>query len=461
MKRRSLLVIVALVGCSEEPDLKDTPPVDSGTPVEDAPVDTTPIDTGPSSCPPPGAPIDHPSTLETDETWGAGIHQIKFTVSIRKGATLTLEPCAVVRIAPSHGISVGTSLEAGNLVAKGTAERPVTIERLTTAWASVLVSAKGKADLTYTKLIGGGGTASRGGAMLHLFGDQMLPLQVLAKVSHVTVEGSAKFGVVTEGRGGFDPASDDLVIRGSAMMPALMTAPALGSLPPGTYTGNTTDTIMISGTQAGELLVADTAIHDRGVPYQVGGEGRFGELSVVGVLGTDPTLTIEAGVVLKFLKSGGLFIERASGGEAAKGSLIVKGTADKPVVFTSAEAAPMPGDWRGMWFGGIPSAKNSVDRARIEYAGGNSFTSNASCGTPVSAMSNATVGAILIMGPPTGAFITNTTFLKSAGNGIERGWRGSATSFLPTNTFTEVAFCNETYPKDALGACPMPVPCPR
>lgn len=459
MKRRSLVAIVALVGCSDEPDLKDTPPVDSGAPIEDAPVETT--DTAPVSCPPPGAPIDHPAALEADETWGAGIHQIKFTVSIGKGATLTLEPCAVVRIAPSHGISVGTSLEAGTLIAKGTVDRPVVIERLTTAWASVLVSAKGKADFSYTKIIGGGGTASRGGANLHLLGDQMLPLQVLAKVSHVTIEGSAKFGIVTEGRGGFDPGSDDLVVRGSAMMPAFMTAPALGSLPAGTYTGNTTDTIMISATQAGEMLAADMTIIDRGVPYQVGGEGRFGELSVGGLAGTDPTLTIEAGVVLKFTKAGGLFIDRAGSGLAAKGSLIVKGTADKPVVLTSAAAAPLPGDWRGLWFGGIPSAKNSVDRARIEYAGSNTGAANASCGTPVSATMNLTNGAILIMGPPSGAFVTNTTILKSAANGIERAWRGTATSFLPTNTFTEVAFCHETYPKDAMGACPATVPCPR
>ena len=454
---RSTLLIVALVGCSETPENKETPPGDAMPEV---------VDTATASCPPPtGAPVEHSGNIVANETWGAGIHLIKFTVGVRKNATLTLDSCAVVRVMPNYGIAVGTPTvgDGGTLTTKGTADRPVVIERAnaTTAWADVLVSGKGRVDLSYTKLIGGGGAGSRGGALLHIVGDQNLPLQALAKVNHVTLEGAAKFGVVTEGHGGFDPASDDLVVRGSTLLPMMMTAPALGTIPVGTYTGNTTDAIRISGTQAGEILDQDVAIHDRGVPYLVGGEGRFGELSVVGVAGTVPTLTIDPGVTLKFIKAGGLFIERASGTLPAKGALIVNGTADKPVVFTSAEPTPAPGDWRGMWFGGVPSAKNKVDHARIEFAGGATGTQSASCGTPLRTDSNVNEAAILIMGPPANAFVTNTTIVKSKANGIERAWRGAATSFLPTNTFTDVAYCFETFPKDDLGACPTPAPCPR
>lgn len=57
---------------------------------------------------------------------------------------------------------------------------------------------------------------------------------------------------------------------------------------------------------------------------------------------------------------------------------------------------------------------------------------------------------------PTGP---GTRIVKSATNGIDRGWRGGAIDFLADNTF-DVAGCKQTYPKDTNGACPDPVPCP-
>jgi hypothetical protein len=455
--KRSLMVILALFGCSEDPDNKETPKAETGP-------DTAIEETAPTGCPPPtGAPIEHSGNVEADQTWAAGIHHIKFSVGVRKNATLTLEPCAVVRVAPNYGIQVGTGNvgDGGTLIAKGTADRPVVIERLTTAWADVVVFPKGKVDLAYTRIVGGGAAGSRGGALLHIYGDQYQPLQALAKLDHVTLDGGAKYGLVTEGHGGLDPASTDLVIKGSAQMPAFLTAPSLGTLPIGTYTGNTTDAIRVSGTSAGEILEQDVAIHNRGVPYVVGGEGRFGELSVVGVTGTVPTLTIEAGVTIRFIKNGGLFAERATSTSPARAAIVIKGTTDKPVVLTSDEGAPAAGDWRGLWFGGVPSDKNNIEYARIEYAGGATGTANFSCGTPVRTDTNRNEAAIMILGQPASAFVKNSTILKSAANGIERGWRGTDISFLATNTFTEVAYCFETYPKDAMGSCPMTVPCPR
>lgn len=465
--RFSLLLVLSLLGCSDDPDNKETKPNDTGTPDTGTPDTTSPEDTAPVGCPTPtGAPIEHGTNITKDETWGPGLHRVKFTVGVRSNATLTIAPCAVVQISPNYGIYVGTGNmgDGGKLIAKGTADQPIVIERFTagTAWADVLVNPKGYADLAYVTIRGGGGAGSRGGALLQLYADQYQPLQVLAKLDHVTLEGSAKYGLVTETRGGLDPSSTDLTIKGSALMPAFLGAPSLGTLPPGNYTGNTTDVIRVSGTAAGELLEEDVTIRDRGVPYEIGGEGRFGELSVVGKTGTEPVLTIEANVKIRFIKKGGLYIERSTGTSPAKGALVVKGTSAKPVVFTSAEAAPAAGDWQGLWFGGVPSAKNKIEYASIEYAGGQTGTANFSCGTPVRTDTNRNEAAIMILGVPSSAFVTNTTILKSASNGVERGWRGPSTySFIPTNTFTEVAYCQETYPRDNLGACPMPVPCPR
>lgn len=465
---RFALALVACLGCSENPDLKDTPPgdtdpMDTATPDTAAPDTGTP-DTATGPCVHSGAAIQHSGNIIANETWAAGVHEVRSTITIRGNATLTVEPCALVKVVANQAIRVGTGNvgDGGTLVAKGTADRPIRIEAVADAWGDILVSSQGRADLAYVEIVGGGSMAgSRAGATLHLFGDQTQPLQALAKVNNVTIEGSAKYGVITEGHGGFDSASDALTIRRSAQMPFFVTAPSLGTIPNGTYTGNTTDAIRVSGTGAYEAIDKDVTIRERGVPYVIGGEGRFGELSVVGAMGTVPVLTIEAGVTIRFIKNGGLYIERATGTFAAKGALVIKGTAAKPVVLTSAEPAPAAGNWIGVWFGGKPAPANSVEYARIEYAGGATGTVNFSCGTPPRTDSARNEAAVLILGEPTTAFIKNTTIAKSAANGIERGWWGGPTSFLPTNTFTDVAYCQETYPRDSSGGCPMTVPCPR
>jgi hypothetical protein len=150
-----------------------------------------------------------------------------------------------------------------------------------------------------------------------------------------------------------------------------------------------------------------------------------------------------------------MLVQRFVGDNAAQGALVVNGTAAKPVVFTSAEATPAAGDWLGIWFGEVPAPNDKIDYARIEYAGGLSSSGSDACNT------GNNDAAIRIFNLPSGAFVTNTTIQDSAGHGIDRGWRNdSKPDFLPTNTFTNVAKCKESYPKDTNGGCPTTVPCP-
>ena len=67
--------------------------------------------------------------------------------------------------------------------------------------------------------------------------------------------------------------------------------------------------------------------------------------------------------------------------------------------------------------------------------------------------------AIALYGEPSSSFITNTEIVSSAGDGIGRAWSGAPTDFLATNTFTSVAECNQSFPRDANGACPANSPC--
>jgi hypothetical protein len=476
----SILAIAAMGGCDEAKDVPamadaasniDAPAIDGMEPAMDTAtgVDAPPPDDGNDGgqgcVEPTGPAIEHNKTIMADETWGAGLHDVTFDIAIRKDATLTIEPCAIVSVIADRGISVGSGNagDGGKLIARGTADRPIVIQDKTGArWNDLLVNSNGEVDLAYVTFKNGGGKSARAGGSLHLYGDQYKPIQKLGKVDHVTILDSGKYGVVLEGRGAFADGSRDLTITRAGDMAMRVNAPAMGTIPSGTYAGNGTDAIRIMGSGGYEILDADVTLRDRGVPYVVGGDGAFNEMSVQGADGTAPVLTIEAGVVLKFGKvSSGLFIERASTTDPARGALRVLGTLEKPVTFTSNEPTPAPGDWTGIHLRGVPDPKNKIDYAIIEYAGGDTGTRGFSCGTPVSPDPPSNEAAIAIFGQPTSAFVTNTLISKSAANGIERAWTGVPVDFEATNTFSDVTWCKQTYPRPLMGMCPDPPPCPQ
>jgi hypothetical protein len=460
----SLFTLAGLAACEEETSPSGAPPpgvtfdgVDGGPKADggDPPVA--------SKCAAPTAAATvHNKTVETDETWGAGYHDVTFDVSVRN-ATLTIAPCAIVRVVPSRGLQIGFSNHtAGKIVAKGQADLPIVFEAkdASTKWSGVQVNPLGSADLAYVTIKDGGLVASsRGGGALHLLGDGTKPLQRLATVDHVTIEGAPKYGAVLESHGGFTDASHDLVVKGAGDVAMRVTSVGVGTIPTGSYVENAVGAIRIWGDQVNE----DVTFHDRGVPYVVGGDGMFPELSVQGADGISPLLTLEAGVVLKFAKQGsnnsGLFVERASTTSPARGALHALGTVAKPVVFTSAEATPAAGDWVGIFFRGIPDPRNKIDFARVEYAGADTGTAGFSCGTPASPNPGSNEAAIAIFGPPATAFVTNTAISHSAMNGIERAWTGTPIDFLATNTFTSVQYCRQTFPRPPTGSCPAPAPC--
>lgn len=407
----------------------------------------------------------HNKDIFADETWGPGLHVVTFTISVSKKATLTLAPCAVVRFTKDTGMFVGGASEGedGVLVAEGKADEPIVIEGTTTdKWKDIQVYPKGQARLRFVTLRGGGGPTSRNGATLHLYGDANKPAQALAKVESVTIEDSGKYGLFMETRGALSADSTGLTIRGSGDMPMRVSGATVSSVPPGNYTGNKNDTIRLAASAGYDVVADDQTIHDRGVPYFIGGDGALNELTIQGP--TTPVLTIEAGVTLRFPKStgsSGVWIDRSSSDVPAKGVLKVLGTAQKPVVFTSAEASPAAGDWIGLVFGGIPSANDKVEFARIDFAGGDTGIRNFSCGTPGSDDVPSNEAGIILLGKPVGQFVTNTTIANSAKNGIERGWFGDSIDFLPTNKFENIAFCTQTLNRPQVGICPDPPPCPK
>lgn len=447
---------VGATGC--EADDVAAEPADGGTAEPDA---------APPSCPKPTAgPTRHEYDVAEDEVWSADAspHVVDYDVRVRDGHTLTIEPCAEVLLKKGTHIQVafpGTPNVGGTLIAEGTADRPIRFAGSDgESWASLYVHAPGTARLSYVTFEGGGGGDFEDGSTIDVLGDDELPAKPLLYVDHVTIKGSKGAGVWLQRRATFIAGSKDLSITGSGNdehpFPLQIEEHAIDALPTGSYTGNRIDEILLrtSGTGvAGSGLTVDATLHERGVPYRMG-KSKLDDF-IVGPPGEGPptTLTIEAGVVMRFEKETALRVQTFTSEEPANATIRALGTAARPIVFTSAAAAPAPGDWRGLWFGGVPMDGNALDHVRIEYAGFDCRCSLATC-SDISEHD----GAIVLTGRPAGAFVTNSSFKAIAGHAVTQGFTGEFVDFRPTNTFDAVSGCVQTLPRPRSGSCSTPLP---
>ena len=247
--------------------------------------------------------------------------------------------------------------------------------------------------------------------------------------------------------------------------PVHVYARVVGSIPTGTYTGNSIDAIGISANVGTQGVVVDAqTMRDRGVPYHVGSGTDGGRMDIdSGINGQVAVLTIDPGVTIQFPPGGTLNVDAAHGPNPARGALIANGTAAKPIVLTSDKgAASAAGDWLGIGigfgFGGTLDARSVMQHAQVKFAGG-AGAGSSSCPVPGRVGNND--AAIRIFGPPATQFITNTEIVSSARDGIDRGWRADLRpDFLSSNTFTAVAARRQSTPSTKAGACPANPTCP-
>jgi hypothetical protein len=299
--------------------------------------------------------------------------------------------------------------------------------------------------------------------MIVATGDPSQPTQEVVHVEHVALSGSASNGIVLLDGAGFSAGSTDLRIDGSASYPISIWTRSAGTIPAGSYTGNTFDEILLpTNALAEQITMEDVTLHERGVPYHVGGLNSSGELRV-GTMPGQPvrTLTIEPGTTLRFKRNGLLAVEHYGSSEPASGALYAVGTPEKPIVFTSAEPAPMPGDWLGISFGGTPSDGSRIAFATVQFAGGGSSSGSFACPYP-KPIGVVVAAAIRIAGgKPSSQFVTDTTIADSLTHGIDRGWRDfDKLDFIASNTFVNIGSCLQTYPSDDVDLCPQAPPCP-
>jgi hypothetical protein len=395
----------------------------------------------------------------TDQIWAAedSPHVIPFDMTVSAG--IVIEPCSVVQL--GRGITV-TIADGGSIEADGeSGEGEIRFERQDPeiAWGSIRVLG-GTMALAHT-VVDGGGDPQNGAS--HIAAALLVRGRAGATepdgtlfVSDVVISGSLSNGVRIEENGAFTADSDDLVVVGSMGNPITAMFDGAGSIPAGEYTGNAGDEIILTDELTGGVA-HDMTLFDRGVPYVVGAPDQIADLRVDAGPGGLATLTIEAGVEMRF-RAGGVFrIDPDSAEEPATGALVALGTEDAPIVFTSWYASPAAGDWLGLTFGSEVSPTTQLDHVRVEFAGGEATSGSNSCPYPESDGINE--AAIRILGAPTSEFITNTEIVESANHGIDRGWRDDImVDFVDGNTF-DVRACRQTVSRTDAGVCPDPVPC--
>jgi len=455
------LVLCTLAACPPQEATTDSPDTDPSTGTTPPGTETgEQPTTGGEACPAPSAgPTMHDGEVGMDEVWTAdgSPHIVTRFVSVPEGATLTIEPCAEVRMQADAALVFGgsSSTVTSTLKAEGEPERPIRFVRDgDEPWSALVAYNPSQLLLAHVTLEGGGSDGFLYNASLVLRGTSETPTKKLAHVDHVTVKDSVGAGVLAQWTSGFLPGSTQLVVTGSGNetnpYPVRLGEHTLDSLPDGDYTGNLVDEIFIDdeGANSSGGLQEDSTMRDRGVPYHFADfqGSRFG----IGGPGQPlTTLTIEPGVIVKFFPGTALEIEHwTSEDQPATGALVAVGTPDKPIVFTSAAPDPKPGDWVGLWYGSVPASHNRLEYARIEYAGGE-------CGCVGFTCTDADEASILfIEGKPASAFIQNTTIAHSANHGISRGWLGSGPDFSASNTFEDIAGCNQTITRDEDNGCP-------
>jgi hypothetical protein len=444
------------------------PPPDAGLP--DAVAD---VDAGTAACPAPtGAGTTH-TRVTGDETWtlAGSPHVVANNLTIPASGSVTVEACAVVQIV--DGISI--SLD-GKLVTAGTAGRPVTItaQDPTKPWGwldATRTTAIPALDLAYTNLSNGGGGSQIGtgeqGAMVRVRGDvAVAPTQGLLKVNHVTLRGSASVGLLVLESGGFATGSTALTVTGSKDEPIAISPLSLSNLPDGDYSGNGVDRIVVTTHErlGVDGQTVDVTMHARNVPYRIGYYGDVAQLTIgPSAASGKSTLRIEAGAELRFAKTFGIDIPTVDANGALLGEIVANGTAAAPITFTSDEAAPLAGDWVGIFLRGNPTTATLLDHVTIQYAGNTSTgVKDFSCGTPGATSPNETMGALAFASdkPVVAQVLTHSVVSDSASNGVDRGWTGAVVDYAASNTFTRVANCAQTLPRPPSPAtCPSPLVC--
>jgi hypothetical protein len=340
------------------------------------------------ACPPAGgaSAIDHPAEVITsDTTWeGSRTHRVNGRIDVDSGA-LTIGACSRLEMAAGASIVVGQT-QAASLIARGTREFPIVMEGAPDAggpatWEGIqlyLPMARSSVLRWVTLRNAAGVSSVEGRAVVDVVGDgRHMYSNAPLIVRGVRIEGDGTTGCLETGlrvRDLFARAALDWSenhIEGCGGVPVSVDATSMGAVPAGTFIGNAINEIECTGGWTGASY---QLWRNPGIPYRVRTLIRLEEapLAVEGELydtNNDGLFAeVEAGTVFRFDPDAGLILG------PGRARLSTYGTREHPIIFTSSQANPQPGDWAGILISqahsaGRPAAPARFRGAIIEYAG--------------------------------------------------------------------------------------------
>jgi hypothetical protein len=272
-------------------------------------------------------------------------YRVEGNIQVRKGAFVTVEPGAQFKFDENTGFVV----HKARFRAVGTAEKPIVFtgsREIAGIWRGILVQGSDSVDnaLEYVTIDYAGAEknfkrAEPAGLMFdNDYGKSSF------SIKNSTFSNSASYGIYVESN--VELAFEKNKLTKNKQGAAYVHPAIVGQFDADTdYSGNDNDRIT---TWKGDITVEAT--------WPTFNATVFAEKTATVKEGF---LTIEAGNTLAFAENQGLIVH--------KGKLAVKGTAEKPVVFTGERE--VAGYWRGILIQGSDSIDNVIEHATIRFAG--------------------------------------------------------------------------------------------
>ncbi|MDP2314764.1 MAG: MopE-related protein [Pseudomonadota bacterium] len=179
------------------------------------------------------------------------------------------------------------------------------------------------------------------------------------EITGTTFEDNADYGVYFNSASALEttgePTFTGNTMTGNGLYPIVLDATSVDQLDASsTFTGNGVDRIFVNE----DTITTSGTWQDLDAPYYMNGDTR-----IEGA--TSPVITIEVGTSLLFN-----YYASLSTGQYSYGELQAVGTLADPIVFTSAQPAPLAGDWDGLLLATYDTG-SALQYIEVSYGGEN------------------------------------------------------------------------------------------
>lgn len=271
-------------------------------------------------------------------------------VDIDDNAEVTIEPGVTIAMGEDSHISVGYYSSA-KLTAVGTEEKPITFtsnakDKAAGDWDGIRFYeyASKSSALKYCNIEYAGGDY----APVYIY-------KTAISIENCTISNNSNYGVNANSESNFTSFTGN-VIKDNELCPVRCSAAAAGAI----AADNELDALGVE-IYSYELTEKVTWVNLK-VPFTI--KTSYLDIDDGG------SLTIEPGVTVQFAEN-----THISVGYYSEGKLVAEGTAEEPIIFTSAMNDKYPGDWDNIRFYEYSSAGCILDHCKILYGGdgGNSL----------------------------------------------------------------------------------------